>query len=124
KHAEGNGRGDGVRGVTEKETRSTAPPPPARRGSPLAADCLDLYREMLDRDMLVAFWEKAELGEGETAEKAARDTSYEALRALNQLRKANARVDLSGLRSAVDRLTEDSDEPIRTQAEELKKRLE
>ena len=115
---------EAVRRVNEKEIRFNAALSLARRGSPLAADCLDLYREMLDRDKLVAFWEKAELGERETAAKAARDTSYEALRALNRLRKTNARVDLSGLRSAVDRLTEDSDEPIRKQAEELKKQLE
>jgi hypothetical protein len=124
KEAERERHKEGVRRVNEKEIRFNAALSLARRGSAHAADCLDLYREMLDRDQLVAFWDQAELGEGETSENAARDTIYVSLRALNQLRKANTGVDLSGLRPAVARLTDDSYEPIRTQAEELKKQLE
>ncbi len=115
---------EAVRRVNDKQIRFNAALSLAHRGSSRVVDCLDLFHEMLDREKLVHFWEKAELGQAETPEIATRDTIYVALRALNRLRKENVRVDLSGLRSAVDRLTEDSYEPIRTQAEDLKKQLD
>jgi hypothetical protein len=113
-----------VRRINEKQIRYTAALSLARRGSSLVADRLDLFQEMLDREQLVNFWEKAELGQEETPERAARDTIYVALRALNQLRRANRRVDLSELRRAIDNLADDSYEPISTQAKELKKQLQ